>query len=48
MVETALCALSAAETRVHDLEAERSWITLRVKELEQQLDLVVSDTLWLG
>ncbi|HEY7236769.1 MAG TPA: IS66 family transposase [Gemmatimonadaceae bacterium] len=36
-LETALRALAAAETRLHDLEAERSCLTLRVKDLEQQL-----------
>jgi len=36
-LETALRALSEAETRVHDLEAERTRLALRVKDLEQQL-----------
>src|SRR5437879_1863998 len=36
-LEAALRALSDAEIRVHDLEAERTRLALRVKDLEQQL-----------
>jgi transposase len=36
-LETALRALSAAESRLHDVEAERTRLALRVKVLEQQL-----------
>jgi hypothetical protein len=36
-LETALRALSEAESRLHHLEAERTRLALRVKDLEQQL-----------
>jgi transposase len=36
-LETSLRALSEAKARVHHLEAERTLLTLRVKDLEQQL-----------